>query len=92
VTREAGILVSLLARPDAAVGALTPDDWERWPPLPRITTSHRCCTGALAGRDWYRASRPHDSVDASRASAARNLLLVADLGRFSAPCRLEALP
>jgi hypothetical protein len=92
VTRETGILVSLLARPDAAVGALTPDDWERVATLAAYHDVAPVLHRRLGQKGLVSGAPTARLRDASRASAARNLLLMADLGKILRAVQAGAIP
>jgi hypothetical protein len=80
VTREAQLLVSLLARREDVADTIGPDDWDRL-----ITLAlHQDVGPVLCGRPARRERLPVGLAgrlrDASRAGTARNLLLFAELG------------
>ena len=92
MTREAKVLVSLLARPEAAVGALTADDWERVSTLAAYQDVGPVLHRRL-GRQGLMPGAPAARLrDALRASAARNLLLFADLGKILRAAQSGGIP
>jgi hypothetical protein len=90
VTREAEILVALLARPDAA--ALSADDWERVSTLAAYQDVGPVLHRRLGRQGVVPAAPAARLRDASRASAARNLLLIADLGNILRAAGSAGLP
>jgi hypothetical protein len=84
--------VSLLARSEAAIGALTPDDWDRVSTLAASQGVGPVLQRRLGRQGLVPAASTARLRDASRASAARNLLLIADLGRILRAMRAGGIP
>lgn len=79
MTRDADILVSLLARPEAAAGPLAPGDWERVSTLAAFQGVGPVLLRRLNQQGLIPPAAAARLRDTSRASTARNLLLMADL-------------
>ena len=90
--REAQLLVSLLARAETALGVLMPDDWERVSTLAVYQDVGPVLLRRLGLQGLVPAAPAARLRDASRACAAKNLLLIADLGKILRATQAGGIP